>query len=453
MHGGSYIAPERHGASTSVTLEGETNPTWAGLHHGFPRLPIEICEYIIDAIAISSNDFEEYHMKVTLRACALVSKAWVPRCRFHLCRIVNITSYDSLVSFARYIKSFNDLPSRVLKLRIGPPMEDFTFGSGQWNQTWVSFVPVLLPRLHNLQRLHLDCVDLDQQNVIFWRNYTLFHCDELDLDGLVCSYPPQIARLVSAIQPQKLELSPLLGQCAQEPLATRFSSCTTFKRLKSVDVTLQYWEDAVVFFRVWSMSGPHLSSIKFRLTDRIPDRADVADMCDSIGHMFRPPCQPVEDAQRPISVEVQLNSVLFHLSRALIGSSTRSVSPRDPHQPEAESPSKLVTHNTLEVQLSYNSSDIAVLVITRFINDFDTVVLIFSYNIWSNAHLWQSLDAVLSKPRATNISVELKPDQRMRPIDSSQCPKELQSIALPKCTARGILHSDCLEWGCTIHQS
>ncbi|KAH8091420.1 hypothetical protein BXZ70DRAFT_953646 [Cristinia sonorae] len=424
------VDPRQHGTRPARSLAGEKAATWAGPHSDFPQLPVEICEYIIDAIVPGDYAYNG-PIAATLRSCSLVCRAWVPRCRFHLCRSVNIMSGDALASFARYIRSFRDLPSRVMMLRIGPPT-DVTFDRNTWDHSWVSLVPIRLPRLHNLQKLHMESVDLDDQNVMLWRSFTLFSCDILELDGVQYSRPAQVARLISAIQPKSLRLtSPIFRSTIDDSAASRLQSCKRFKRLEDVFVALWDWDDALMFFQSWTMSGPRLSSINVvGLEDDSPDPADVENMWDNVIHMFQPPCQPLEDTQRPMSVSVE---------------------------PGVNLSPKSVTHSTLGVTLrsssDFNKSSILIPAITRLLLvAFDNFEFKFPAEVWMHPSLWKQLDVVLSKPRpGVAISVELKPIDKPA-HRSSRCPKDLQSAALPRCAARGILHADCLEWSCDIHQ-
>lgn len=69
----------------------------------YQQIPIEICEHIIDQIP------EVYFMEdrpPVLLACALVSRLWVPRCRVHLFKNIELTS----VNTQPFIKTLIEYP-------------------------------------------------------------------------------------------------------------------------------------------------------------------------------------------------------------------------------------------------------------------------------------------------------------------------------------------------------
>ena len=53
---------------------------------GQPRLPVEVCENVIDMIAGPFDDYAtmDPEARRILNICRLVCRAWVPRCRLHL---------------------------------------------------------------------------------------------------------------------------------------------------------------------------------------------------------------------------------------------------------------------------------------------------------------------------------------------------------------------------------
>lgn len=129
-----------------------------------PRLPIEICERIIDFIANTFPTGEHHLIPLTL-----VCRAWLPRCRFHLCRVVSLHSREGLEAYSRLFTHFPQLADRVHQLSI---FGDKSTNKGSIVDTWVSQIPTLLPPLPNLRDIYLRNVDLVRQHPAFLRFYT-----------------------------------------------------------------------------------------------------------------------------------------------------------------------------------------------------------------------------------------------------------------------------------------
>ena len=61
-----------------------------------PRLPIEVCERIIDWVAAAPEFdnlyklYEDDFALATLRSCSLTCRSWTPRTRLHLFRILRV---------------------------------------------------------------------------------------------------------------------------------------------------------------------------------------------------------------------------------------------------------------------------------------------------------------------------------------------------------------------------
>ena len=65
-----------------------------------PRLPIEICEQIIDVVdCILFLDDTSRRREVTLRSCALVCRAWHPRSRMQIFKCITLVDHKSLQRF------------------------------------------------------------------------------------------------------------------------------------------------------------------------------------------------------------------------------------------------------------------------------------------------------------------------------------------------------------------
>ena len=80
------------------------NPTTHNIHNApgqKPRLPIELCERIIDASSHTLRLGSPTTDHATLRACALVCRAWLPRARHNLFWRVAVRSTRALSALAR----------------------------------------------------------------------------------------------------------------------------------------------------------------------------------------------------------------------------------------------------------------------------------------------------------------------------------------------------------------
>ncbi|KAI0357808.1 hypothetical protein OH77DRAFT_1421924 [Trametes cingulata] len=77
------------------------------------RLPIDICERIIDCFSVVLQ--ERSHIYETLRACALTCSAWVPRSRYKLFFIVHLQSRQQC---ERYLAVIAEHPERASWVRV-----------------------------------------------------------------------------------------------------------------------------------------------------------------------------------------------------------------------------------------------------------------------------------------------------------------------------------------------
>ena len=129
------------------------------------RLPVEVCEKIIDVLAGPFNEYSvmDREVRKSLNNCRLVCRDWVPRCRFHLFDEVSVHSRDSLQAVATFLRtsSFHAGQVRILKI----------YGGGN-DQSWISTVPLSLPKLCRLVCLQLVAVDFLQQPPHFYQVYS-----------------------------------------------------------------------------------------------------------------------------------------------------------------------------------------------------------------------------------------------------------------------------------------
>ena len=94
----------------------------------------------------------------SIQACCLVQRAWIPRCRLYLCRTVHLDSREMLQAASKF---FYSSPFHAEKVR------GLIIIGGGADQTWISNIPLRLPKLVNLERISFRDVDLSQQHPSF----------------------------------------------------------------------------------------------------------------------------------------------------------------------------------------------------------------------------------------------------------------------------------------------
>lgn len=114
------------------------------------RLPLEVCELIIDFAAEfwEYSDFCEQPRRTTLHACALTCRAWVPRCRYHLFYTSDLLqNADHLAGYVRMLRAHPDLTTLARRLRISGTFDNV-------KAHWISTLPLsLCPLLPNLTHI------------------------------------------------------------------------------------------------------------------------------------------------------------------------------------------------------------------------------------------------------------------------------------------------------------
>lgn len=101
------------------------------------RLPLEVAEMVIDMCSDRS----------TLLACALTCRAWLPRTRYNLLRIVDIHDRRQLACFAQFLTKNKTFDALVAEICIHLPPDD---------PRMLSLFPALLARkVTKCTRLHI----------------------------------------------------------------------------------------------------------------------------------------------------------------------------------------------------------------------------------------------------------------------------------------------------------
>ena len=132
-----------------------------------PELPVEVWEHIIGLLASRSPSAPDSDSaRQDLSRCCLVCRAWVPRCRFFLFHELYLDSRRTLSSVATFLKKspFHADFIRTLKIRGGPGGD----------QSWISSVPLLLPKLPGLKDLIIVSLDFTQQNPHFYQFFSTY---------------------------------------------------------------------------------------------------------------------------------------------------------------------------------------------------------------------------------------------------------------------------------------
>lgn len=169
-----------------------------------PRLPLEICETIIEFVGLPSFDRPSWQgeaRRKTLFSCLLVCKDWVPRSRVHLCECVKLDGKRKAASFMEAMTQFPFLGKYVQGLTIEPNYQ---------HDDWIYKVHQVLPQhLPNLS--HLGYHTLPAVHHLFFTISARFNFVKvLSLEGLESWSLQEITRLLNRFpRLEKLMISPL----------------------------------------------------------------------------------------------------------------------------------------------------------------------------------------------------------------------------------------------------
>ncbi|TCD62418.1 hypothetical protein EIP91_006919 [Steccherinum ochraceum] len=155
------------------------------------RLPLEICERIIDFLAPASTtpqlteSLQAIICRNDLYSCMRACPAWIPRCQFHLMEVARFVSRYSLIHYARQLRRSPESRQRIKSVVISQDEDD---------HSWVSAVPLLLPL--KLDNLTLEAVDLSALHPMALQRLHLLQVSFLMLKSVHYSYYYEVARLV-----------------------------------------------------------------------------------------------------------------------------------------------------------------------------------------------------------------------------------------------------------------
>ena len=169
------------------------------------RLPVELCETVIDFVA-GSGDVK------TLCACALTCHSWAPRSRLYLYKSITLRTLSDLDAVVSRLKFAPALWSRIKTLVIdvrGDPA----------HQRWAFAVPMrLAPMIRNLERLRLDSVDLSLAYGDFYKGLLLWQgISQLTLVDIQYTRHFQLVHPVSAIVPENVFIQRRAGNNFHTP--------------------------------------------------------------------------------------------------------------------------------------------------------------------------------------------------------------------------------------------
>ncbi|THH28138.1 hypothetical protein EUX98_g6051 [Antrodiella citrinella] len=167
---------------------------------GVCPLPLEICERIIDFVAsfVKFDDLGDVIPdRSSLVPCALVCRAWLPRCRFLLSPDgVILHSRREVVSFSLFMHAFPPAASGLGNINIFGPWKEG--GDTSTADSWVSSVPAILPPLPDLRYVNIHDIHLAHQHTTLYKLYSAFDLAELSLHRVSFHHFSQVARLAVA---------------------------------------------------------------------------------------------------------------------------------------------------------------------------------------------------------------------------------------------------------------
>ncbi|TCD67342.1 hypothetical protein EIP91_000263 [Steccherinum ochraceum] len=249
-----------------------------------PALPLEVCEFIIDAVdklklelEPSMHVLEFISERVrALRACALTCRGWLPRARMHLqtCRPEFTTVLSTPHHLASLVDALRQTPhDAAVELTGGTLVVAPTFGG---DQTWVSRMPYelgpLLLRRSGLMELRLFQVDLSVVGTSlfkFYKSLPLIQTTQLFVDNIQYSHLSQFARVVSILDPLIARCHGWFPQEHRVRAGRDPNRSVAFRgnQIQSLDVPV-VWAD-LAHCDLWRFHTPHL--LELTLCTRWPN--------------------------------------------------------------------------------------------------------------------------------------------------------------------------------------
>ncbi|RDX47151.1 hypothetical protein OH76DRAFT_1406305, partial [Lentinus brumalis] len=236
------------------------------------RLPLEVCEAIIDACGCENYLRLRYD---TLRACALTCKGWQPRSRYNLLRRVRFRRPHQVERFLDTIIADPPLADLVHELHITP--------ADAHRHGFFSIAnPALVKRLRGLQKLVLGQFYWNSLPPFYYAFIGKFNSVSiLEVSNIVFHAPGDIVRLVWSL-PKLNELSCGLNEFTMTSSAEDcMNLCALRKRHGSACRELYT-------LSLWSLNNfaPVISAFGTMVVDLCLHQPDSswpwADLCDSV---------------------------------------------------------------------------------------------------------------------------------------------------------------------------
>ncbi|KAH8101629.1 hypothetical protein BXZ70DRAFT_106294 [Cristinia sonorae] len=248
--------------------------------------------------------------KQNLRACCLVCRAWVPRCRYYLFEAITVKSAEQLEHMVQCLYRSSDLLTRVVSIIID--------GSGTIDHSWIVQVPTCFPLSRmNAKHITIRSVDLSKLPQRFIQSFSLFRpLNHLYLHDLRYSRFSQLERLAYATQATYVELD----HCQPEMLDyAQHSTVTTAAEGSEETLTLHgpprtylkdlwvhtSWNRLIELFRKWVIISPLPQNIFLMFTPESNDRLqDNLSFWSKFVELFRNLAMTSHFAQR-IQVDIR----------------------------------------------------------------------------------------------------------------------------------------------------
>lgn len=313
----SKISPSPTLIPASTT---SSSPTMARLEaRKGARLPIEICERIINFVA----GFEDHKYRdpagetnQALLACCLTCRAWSHRSRFHLFSAITLQSAEQLTAVASTLLASPLLYGQVEELHID--------GSLSGDQGWITTVPLQLASKLHLDRLIVEGVDFSKMHPVMYQSFSLFRTCRVEfrwLGHIEWAKLRQLSRIISAIQPHAVFLNNSFNSpkdvgpvTPNAPISHigQFDLRQTCIEMLRIDVTTL--KEGLSFLRSWTSIPASLREVYIHVTDAcdgLQIRAAVA-----VADRFM---QLLQSHSHQLMVVYSLNIPEYSLKIGLIG--------------------------------------------------------------------------------------------------------------------------------------
>ncbi|THH28137.1 hypothetical protein EUX98_g6052 [Antrodiella citrinella] len=421
-----------------------------------PRLPIEICERIIDFVA-----GPVWHRnRPPLTRCALVCRAWLLRCRFQLSPDkVTLRSPSDLASLTRFLDIFPPATAGLSFLDIHGRKD----GDTSTADSWVSSVPAILGPLPHLVQLSIYDVDLAHQHPDIYELYSSFNIANADLILVRVSFHhfSHVARLVLATGTAYLVMIDCPSSFPSTDLGTLLPHNVFLKKIYIESATWKNLQSAILFGSDWFLSCPNLEGLSFLedVTSQTPSpfspqHAHVwSCVCDLFRRLHSRSVQPEK------GIELKILSHPWILLRGGIPGASEEliVSRHLTYARSGENP-KLTLERLSGSRASFVSGILQALPLLSSVG-FSTVKIQHDM-AWSwedfTPEIWNTVDDALSQycPFLTHFIFELLDYIEYHDVFTHQygCIENLKRALFPRTAQRATIERVCVDDDCFIHE-